>query len=193
MVRVLARGAEAIIEQIDGTVKKSRIPKGYRNPELDLKLRRQRTRREAKILSELNIAHPELIGSDYKDMTIVMQHIKGRRLSEELENLDYIEVSKQIGAHISNMHEQGIIHGDLTTSNMILAGKLYFIDFGLSYFSDKTEDKAVDLHLLEQALESRHYTIAHECFSIIKKAYRDKAVLKRLEKVDSRGRNKLKQ
>jgi TP53 regulating kinase-like protein len=73
---------------------------------------------------------------------------------------------------------------------MILKDKIYFIDFGLSFVSKKLEDKAVDLHLFRQALESRHHRIWEKCFSEFSKAYGDKAVLKRLEIVEARGRNK---
>ena len=90
-----------------------------------------------------------------------------------------------------------IIHGDLTTSNMILEKEIKFIDFGLSFFSTKDEDKAVDLHLFRQALESRHHTMWEKCFEAALKGYRlgnvdYSSVLTRLEKVESRGRNKLK-
>src|SRR3989338_6709944 len=65
---------------------------------------------------------------------------------------------KVIGKNIALLHQQEIIHGDLTTSNMILKGEeVYFIDFGLSFIDPKAEHKAVDLHLLRQALESKHY------------------------------------
>jgi Kae1-associated kinase Bud32 len=91
----------------------------------------------------------------------------------------------------------GIIHGDLTTSNMILNSEVFFIDFGLSFFSEKVEDKAVDLHLLRQALESKHYKVWEECFTAVRQGYEGTAndaelVLKRLEVVESRGRYKRK-
>ena len=99
------------------------------------------------------------------------------------------------------MHNNGIIHGDLTTSNIILgknsegvfSRKVFFIDFGLSFFSEKAEDKAVDLHLLKEGLESRHYKVWEECFKCAIDAYRKEAknsseTLKRLEAVEKRGR-----
>ena len=80
---------------------------------------------------------------------------------------------------------------------MILGKEIYFIDFGLSYFSHKIEDKAVDLHLLKQALESKHYKVWEKCFKAALKAYKKesedtKEVLKRLETVEKRGRYKSK-
>ena len=73
--------------------------------------------------------------------------------------------------------------------------EVYFIDFGLSFFSHKIEDMAVDLHLLKQALESKHYTIWEECFKAALDAYRKESkdgelVLKRLDVVEKRGRYK---
>ena len=96
------------------------------------------------------------------------------------------------------MHNNNIIHGDLTTSNMILENEIYFIDFGLSFFSDKTEDKAVDLHLLRHALESKHHKIFEKSFKAVLNGYKSKCrkyneTIKRLEKVESRGRYKGKQ
>ena len=99
------------------------------------------------------------------------------------------------------MHKNNIVHGDLTTSNMILSshdGKIYFVDFGLSLFSNKDEDKAVDLHLFRQALGSSHHEIAEDCFAAAIIAYKEannhgwKIVLNRLESVEGRGRNKTK-
>ena len=80
---------------------------------------------------------------------------------------------------------------------MILDKEIYFIDFGLSFFSNKIEDKAVDLHLLRQALESKHYKIWEKAFESVLFGYKSKAqdakeILARFEKVEERGRNKTK-
>ena len=100
-------------------------------------------------------------------------------------------ICKDLGKKIRLMHDNNIVHGDLTTSNMMLLdNKVYFIDFGLSQVSTKNEDKAVDLHLLKQALESKHYKIWEACFKVIAKAYGHKEILNRLEKVESRGKYK---
>jgi len=91
-----------------------------------------------------------------------MPYIPGKKLSEHLDILPTKtanKVCKQIGISIAKLHDNDIIHGDLTTSNMILDSKenLWFIDFGLGFFSYKIEDKAVDLHLIHHALEAKHY------------------------------------
>ena len=188
----IARGAEAVLFLEEDKVRKTRITKGYRHKNLDLSLRASRTRREAKMLSKASVPVPNVYSVDKEKMEIVMEHIEGDKLSTSLEQMDYRSVMADVGKNVSQLHAGSIIHGDLTTSNMIFADKLYLIDFGLAFTSDKAEDKAVDLHLLKQALESKHYTIAEECFSQVLKNYDDKAVIARLKKVEARGRNKLK-
>ncbi len=191
-MKQIGKGAEAIIYKDKENVVKDRIRKGYRIPEIDDPLRQSRTRREAKILAklkEIGFPAPRLISDDKKSM-IRMEHIPGDKLRDVFESSDYITLSKEIGKKVRILHDNGIIHGDLTTSNMILNDDVYFIDFGLSFFSDKVEDKAVDLHLLKQALESKHYKIWEKAFEAVVKGYNDPSVLKRLEKVEARGRNK---
>ena len=194
--KIISQGAEAIIYHRNNEIVKQRIKKSYRLLEIDEKLRKLRTRSEARILKKLQkiIPVPKLIKIDENNKELVIEHIKGEKLSEALEKLNYEEICKKISENISKMHELDIIHGDLTTSNMIYKNnKVYFIDFGLSFHSKKIEDKAVDLHLLKQALESKHYTIAEKCFSVIIKNYKTQAhekILEQLKKVESRGRYK---
>ena len=109
--------------------------------------------------------------------------------------LHLASLGKEIGRKVGILHQNEIIHGDLTTSNMILGSEIYFIDFGLSFFSTKIEDMAVDLHLLKQALESKHYEIFEKCFSAVLSGYdhpKRKEILTRFNTVEARGRNKLK-
>ncbi len=189
---LLAQGAEAHIYLKNTIVRKVRSEKKYRIPEIDQRLRKARTLREAKILQKIyafNFA-PEYIGTNNKD-TITMKYIQGQKLASCLEKTYCTHLGKVIGAHIKQLHDIGIIHGDLTTSNMILQkSNVFFIDYGLSFFSEKVEDKAVDLHVLREALEAKHHTIAVAVFHAIITAYNDKEVLKKLEKVQKRGRNK---
>jgi TP53 regulating kinase-like protein len=99
-----------------------------------------------------------------------------------------------LGENIAVLHQNDIIHGDLTTSNMILKNnKIYFIDFGLGFQSARIEDKAVDLHLLRQALESKHFKHWQTLFDAVLLGYKklgNEAVLLQLKKVESRGRYK---
>ncbi|MFH0978362.1 MAG: KEOPS complex kinase/ATPase Bud32 [Candidatus Woesearchaeota archaeon] len=194
--KIIGRGAEAIIYH-DKDVVKERVKKGYRIQEIDNRLRRFRTNREAKVIGRLQrigFPSPKLINNDEKQ-TLVMEYIPGEKVRDLLEKSDYHKISQEIGRKIAIVHNNGIIHGDLTTSNMIMHTEVYFIDFGLSFFSEKVEDKAVDLHLFKQALESKHYTICNECFNAALKAYEKDAkqsaeILKRLEIVEKRGRYK---
>ena len=194
---LIAQGAEAKLYRTKEGIVKDRIKKDYRIKQIDDSLRKFRTKREAKVLEklkEMNFPAPRLIKTDEKEK-IVMEDIKGHKVRDILEKSDYKKLCFEIGEKVGKMHSKGIMHGDLTTSNMILNKEVYFIDFGLSFFSDRIEDNAVDLHLFRQALASKHYTIADACFKEAckgyKKTFADKdKVFKRLEIVEGRGRNK---
>lgn len=225
MAEIIGRGAEAVVYREEETAIKDRISKSYRHPVIDNNLRKFRTRREAKILEKLkkiNFPGPALVQSCDQSMKINMQFIDGVKLRDVMEK-NHLVYSEEIGRLLGILHSNGIIHSDLTTSNMILkcrdfksdykvlensnhaqkpksrflTDKIYFIDFGLSFFSDKAEDKAVDLHLLDRALESKHYKIHKPCMHFVIKGYKkthkkSEEVLNRLEKVQERGRNKKK-
>lgn len=194
--KVLAIGAEAVLtlHKNKGVtqVLKKRTRKKYRIEEIDSRLRNARTRREVKVLDKLNGLGftPKVLFSDDKEI-IEIEYLPGKKLADCLEQTDCVAIGKEIGKRIKQIHDAGIIHGDLTTSNFILAKSgVYFIDFGLSFFSQKIEDKAVDLHVLEEALESKHHTISRKVFAAVKEAYGDSLVLQRLQEVELRGRNK---
>ena len=217
-MKLIAQGAESKLYLKENKIIKDRFKKKYRIKEIDEKLRKFRTKRESKILEKLsliNFSSPKLIKTDKKEK-IIMSNIPGPLIKNILEK-DYKNLSRKIGEKIAILHNNNIIHGDLTTSNMILnkdnnkiyfidAGKskisgiskkneIFFIDFGLSFFSHKIEDKAVDLHLLKQALESKHYKIFNKAFKEVLENYKRKAknsdeILKRLQKVEKRGRYK---
>lgn len=197
---IIARGAEAVIERHGLTVIKKRVAKGYRYPELDEKLRKLRTRSEAKLLEKAQslISVPRLITLNEIKKTLELEYIKGEKLADNLEKIkEKVRIYAQIGASIAKLHDAGIIHGDLTTSNMIYNlkdKKMYLIDFGLGYHSSRIEDKAVDLHVLEEALTARHPTIAEKAWKTIIKNYQHSTnallVIKQLKKVEKRGRYK---
>ena len=199
MQKLIAQGAESKLYLNRENILKDRFRKKYRLKELDERLRKFRTKRESKILEKLsliNFPSPKLIDTDKKEK-IIMENIEGELVKNILEK-KYKELSKEIGEKIAVLHNNHIIHGDLTTSNMILNNKnkkIFFIDYGLSFFSHKIEDKAVDLHLLKQALESKHYKVWEKAFRIVLDSYKKNAensaeILKRLEKVEKRGRYK---
>ncbi len=198
-MKQLAQGAEAILHSDKKTVRKDRVSKSYRHPEIDKRLRQFRTRREAKIISklqELNIPGPQLIASDDKSMRIDMSFLEGDKVRDVLDIKNHYDIGKEIGKKIGLLHKHGITHGDLTTSNLIYnKNNVHFIDFGLSLFSDKAEDKAVDLRVFKQALESKHHQIWQKCFEAAIIGYKEcypeaERVLERLKKVESRGRYK---
>jgi len=195
--KIIQQGAEAIISIKNNQITKDRIKKSYRIKIIDDKLRKQRTKSESKIINKLakTINVPKIIETE--ENKIIMQHIKGKKLSEHLDSLkNQASICKQIGKQIAILHDNDIIHGDLTTSNIILANKnkkIYFIDFGLAFHSHRIEDKAVDLHLLRQALEAKHFKRWERLFKWVLQGYksRDKpAVLNQLTIVESRGRYK---
>ncbi len=199
MKKLIAQGAEAKLFLEDDKILKERFAKTYRIKEIDGKLRGFRTRREAKVLQKLemiNFPAPKLIKSDDKE-SILIEKIDGKLIKDILEKADYKKLCKEIGKKIATLHNNLIIHGDLTTSNMIYNKETYFIDFGLSFFSEKAEDRAVDLHLLKEALESKHYKIWEGGFKSVLEAYNKEAnksgeTLKRLEAVEKRGRYRAK-
>ncbi|MBA7693334.1 hypothetical protein ES703_101914 [subsurface metagenome] len=152
--KILCQGAEAKIILSNKFIIKDRTKKSYRLAELDEKIRKRRTKSESKLLEKasniINTPKPFFIPDFYQ---IKMPFIDGKKLSEHLDNFPLAkqkQICKQIGESIAKLHDSNIIHGDLTTSNMILKdNKVYFIDFGLGFISRKFEDKAVDLHLLK--------------------------------------------
>jgi Kae1-associated kinase Bud32 len=197
MQEIIGKGAEAVIYRENDIVTKDRVSKSYRHPVIDTNLRKSRTRREAKILDKLkkiNFPGPHIIDSSDTSMKINMGFIEGSKLRDVIEQ-NHLVYSEEIGRLLGILHSHGIIHSDLTTSNMILKDRIHFIDFGLSFFSDKAEDKAVDLHLLDRALESRHYKIHKQCMHFVIKGYKETCknsgeVIKKLKQVNERGRNK---
>jgi TP53 regulating kinase and related kinases len=198
--KLIAQGAEAKIFLINNKIIKSRVKKSYRLSALDEKIRKQRTKRETKILEKASklIPIPKILSSSLSDFKITLQYIKGKKLSESLDSLpNSKEICNLLGTQIALLHDNEIIHGDLTTSNMIIqskTNKLYFIDFGLSFISNKAEDKAVDLHLIKQALKAKHHKNHIQFFASILKGYNISKnapiIIDRLKKVESRGRYK---
>jgi TP53 regulating kinase-like protein len=198
--KIIGRGAEALLIEKDGTLIKRRIKKGYRHPTIDDNLRIARTRRESKILckasAEINV--PRVFNSQGNE--IVMEFIDGKVLSQDLDDFPMkkaLEICKKIGESTAKIHDINIIHGDLTTSNMIFKdNKVYFIDFGLGFHSMKPEDKAVDLYLLREALKSKHFRHYDDYYEQVLEGYKKSRnyaqVIERLKKVECRGRYKRK-
>lgn len=201
--KFIYRGAEAVLYKVGSMLVKERISKGYRRPEIDLVKRKYPTRREDKLLKKckaVGVNVPEVLMFNEDECKIGIEFIKGDLLKSSLDSYDDNKRKKvcvEIGKQVALMHDRNIIHGDLTTSNMIWNdGKVYFVDFGLGYISEKIEDKAVDIHLVRQAFESKHFMFYEECFKNFllgyKKSEKYKETMERLGKVELRGRYKRK-
>ena len=120
-MKIIRQAAEAIIYRHGNEVIKERIKKSYRIDDIDLKLRKSRTRKEAKLLEKVENA-PKVLGADEKRMKIRMEFIDGKLVKNVLDGMDKKRRSlilREIGGKIARMHDNDIIHGDLTTSNMI--------------------------------------------------------------------------
>ena len=199
---LIGMGAEAILYRDGERLVKKRVKKSYRLDALDEQLRKFRTRREARMLEKASavIPVPKVLNVSDAKKEIVMEWIPGQRMSRVLDTMPAKErkaLCHLLGEQIALLHNSHLIHGDLTTANFLLTGEeLYFVDFGLSFVSQKVEDKAVDLHVLKRALESKHFSHWEDSYKEVLKGYRRcrqfKEVLKRLEKVESRGRYKSK-
>lgn len=201
---VVQRGAEAILylEERDGAkvLVKDRVPKGYRIRQLDERLRIQRTRHEESLLLKARRAGvhaPSVMESG--ESRLVMEWIQGSKLKDSLNGMPKVQrmgVYRLMGESIGRLHSAGIVHGDLTTSNMIFKDDtLYIIDFGLGKVSGKVEDQAVDLYLLYEALKSTHLRLLAEAWKGVLKAYKQNyaksnEVLSRLLKIEKRRRYK---
>ena len=166
LLKLLKKGAEADIylTQWDesSAILKARKPKRYRNPTLDSKIRKQRTIKEAQTISDIKsfgIPSPLIYHVNLAKSEIVMQEIPGKPV-HDLPESQIIKLSRDIGRLVGTMHNHGVMHGDLTTSNFILyKKKIYVIDFGLSQRTIKPEDHAVDLRLIKEILNSAHAKI----------------------------------
>jgi len=202
-MQILYQGAESRIYlgTFDGqeVIVKERVSKGYRIKQLDEQLRKLRTRKEVKLLTEvrkLGIPTPKIFHVDEKNHKIIMENVKGYRLKEHLNSVSIEEakaICSQLGKQIGKLHSHNITHGDLTTSNMILEDRqIYFIDLSLGEFTQRIEDKAVDMKLLKEALKSTHFKIFDATWNSILFGYREYKnsgeILTQLKKIEKRAR-----
>jgi len=198
-MKLVAQGAEAKLFEAKAEGKKvllkQRVPKAYREKELDDVLRASRTNVEARMLSKarsLGVETPKVFSVDKEKKEIVMEFVEGKRLKDVLGE-ERIGLCKEVGEAIALMHAGNLIHGDLTTSNILAKGKnLFFIDFGLAKQSAKPEDKAVDLLVFRKTFEATHVELMPRGWELILEGYLkaggEKQVLKQMEKVEKRAR-----
>ena len=189
---LIAKGAESNIIKSsymgENAVIKARIPKNYRIPEIDSKIRKSRCKLEAKLLSDAKragVRTPILYDVDLNEKSILMEEIDGVMLKEVINE----ELSFEVGQKIAKLHSADIIHGDITSSNIMLQDDdLVFLDFGLGRYSDLDEDKAVDLLVLKKSLQSIDYEKAIAYFDSVLKGYDNPKILDKINEIQHRGR-----
>ena len=204
---LLKKGAEASLYVADWhgrrVVVKVRIPKRYRAEELDKQIRSYRTVHEPQLMHEAKAAGvptPLIYMVNVPEASITMEFIEGEQVKQLLNKVSKAERKElcvRIGELVGRLHSQSLIHGDLTTSNMILnpEGKIFLVDFGLGEKNSEIEAKGVDLHLLKRALQSTHFQFWEECFENVLSGYSavlgeelaEKVYLK-IKEIEKRGR-----
>lgn len=203
-MEIIKRGAEAVLyaSKFDGidVIVKERVKKGYRIAQLDSVLRKRRTAQEARLMSVASaagVAVPRLIAIDAEGAKITMEYLKAERLKDVLDKMEpgiRDSICEIIGRRVAKLHATGIVHGDLTTSNMMWDGmELYLVDFGLGEFSRKVEDKATDMHLLLESLRAAHFSNAISCWKSILSGYQEEyaeapKIIQKLGDIEKRGR-----
>lgn len=196
-------GAEARLDSATWmgreVVHKQRVVKGYRHPSLDRSLQTFRIKNEVRLMLEARragIAVPVIYSVDLPENRIVMEEIKGVRVKDALMDLPDDKakvVCERIGEIAAKLHANDIVHGDLTTSNMLLEGdRIVLIDFSLGQKTSEMEDKGVDMHLLEEAFHSAHHARSG-LYDVVKDSYvrhnpRGSEVLRKVKEIEKRGR-----
>ena len=190
------RGAEATVEIEADRVVKRRVPKRYRHPDLDERLRRQRTTLEARLTSEARrhgVPTPLVRDVDPREATIVFEHVGDADLQADLT----VDRARAVGRHLAALHGAGMVHGDPTTRNVRVdladgpgGDGVYLIDFGLGFYTDAVEDYAMDLHVFAQSLDGTADDPA-AMRAAVEDGYADAgddAVIEQLREIESRGR-----
>jgi TP53 regulating kinase-like protein len=196
-MRLLFKGAESNIYLTKWYNKKAiskiRIPKIYRQRMLDDDLRKRRTISESRMITlakEFGLKTPYIYFVDPLRAEIVMEFISGIRASNVLTS----SICFDIGKFVSTLHLFNIIHGDVTPSNFIVNRKITMIDMGLSFYSTRKEDKAMDIRLFKEILKSTYHSSYSEFFETFLDGYRSinskelEKILKRVDEIDTRKR-----
>jgi len=186
------RGAEATVTVDDGRVVKRRVPKAYRHPELDDRLRGARTRAEARLTSaarRAGVPTPVVYDVDPETGTLVLQRVGTDDLATGLTP----ERCRAVGRFLATIHAAGFVHGDPTTRNVRISAagdRVFLIDFGLGYYTDHIEDRAMDLHVFRGSVTGTA-TDPDPLLSAFEAGYADAGhgdVLGRLREIEGRGR-----
>ncbi|KAH8247977.1 hypothetical protein KR032_004462 [Drosophila birchii] len=218
-LEILKQGAEGRLYLGDfkgeSCLIKERFVKKYRHPELDTQITRQRMKAEAKAAGRClaaGILAPKILHSDLNTHKLYMEYFDKAHTAKQFiqqtvaeksgdeAKVALLELCSRIGTIVGKMHSNHIIHGDLTTSNLLINPKatdydVILIDFGLSHYNQATEDKGVDLYVLERALLSTHseqpFLFEHILAAYRKECGKDEeAVLCKFEEVRARGRKR---
>jgi TP53 regulating kinase and related kinases len=188
-LELIAKGAESNIYLTKWynrkAISKIRIPKIFREQKLDSTLRRQRTIHEALIISEvkgLGLRTPYLYFVDAKNSEIIMEYIKGTNASFNLNE----RICFEMGEYAASIHANDIIHGDLNPNNVISGKHITMIDFGLSFNSNRIEDKAVDVRLIKEIFNSLYSDSYLEFYSAFLDGY---SLSKEFQKIINKIKN----
>lgn len=202
LMRLLKKGAEGDIFLTrhggDYAILKTRKKKPYRNETLDNRIRKYRTIHEAQLLSEaksVGVPTPLVYEVDTNNCTILMQRIPGTAV-KNLKLQGLVAACTQIGRMAGLLHKNGMMHGDLTTSNFIsYKSRIFAIDFGLAQKTPRIEDYAVDLRLFKEILGSEHVEFIDRLWPAFLKGYRSSLgqekyskILHHVSIIEGRGR-----
>ncbi len=191
------RGAEADIYLIEWggrkAVSKVRTTKPYRHRELDAAIRKHRTIHEANFMSaakSAGVMTPFVYFVDPVNAEIIMEFVKGDNVRDALTP----DLCYWMGRYAAMLHASNIIHGDLTTSNFIINKKLVLLDFGLSYYSERTEDMATDIRLIKEVCTSAHIAVKKafprfvEGYARVAGEKRTDKLMENVKEIEQRGR-----
>ncbi len=194
---LIKKGAEADIYIVEwdskNAISKVRSPKSYRHPELDSIIRKHRTIHEASFMSaakSAGVMTPFVYFVDPAKAEIIMEFIEGQNVRDVLTP----DICYKIGCCAALLHASNIIHGDLTTSNFVMNKRLVMLDFGLSYYSERTEDMATDIRLIKEVFTSAHIVVRKafprfmEGYASVASSKKTEKILENVREIEKRGR-----
>ncbi|GIX61637.1 TP53-regulating kinase [Babesia caballi] len=197
---VIAQGAEATVTRIRylgrNAVLKTRQRKSYRHPDLDEALTSKRIVAECRAVARLRrhgVYVPLIYLVDLKNRHIVYEFIKGETVLAALKHASAEvreDILTQVGTIVAKMHDVNVVHGDLTTRNLMRTenGDVCLIDFGLSFVSTLLEDKGVDLYVLERCCSAEEFEVILDAYQ--KQSRASEQAIAKLAEVRMRGRKR---
>lgn len=192
-MKFLAKGAEAELYVVKyggkNAVMKRRVRKKYRLEALDSRVRSSRTKREARTMAavkRLGVRAPLLFAADLRKSELVMEKIDGKLLLNV--PAAGMRLFEKCGEELALMHEQGVVHGDFTSSNVMVenCGDIVFIDFGLANFSESLEEQATDVLVFKKSVGKKQFEAFLKGYR--KKSKKFNAVMRQVSEIERRGR-----